>query len=352
MGASAVVFVLLLALLIPAAVAMASAPLDTLQVTIQTPDNIAYQYTLTAYNTSGYQVASFSGAYPEAAFGLPAGTYLVTATAYSQRGYCLQCLMPLSANGTAVPIKYQPPEYGYAVVKLAGPTQVTIKTANSSQAQTVDVPVHVQYVNGSAASGAYVSAYVVGGNYQYSQGWVTYGQTGQGGNFTLVVPQAPIQVNAHLSVPIQLPKNVSVITTDVGGQKVNVTVYWQPSSVYLSGETLILPPETGATITLEAGQQYPYPIYYSTGPSGGVTTITTVTSTAASGGAQAGSPAQTGQISPFEPSSLQLSPTSTNSGYSLALIGEVILGACGAALVAGAVTIFLRRRTQPGTVRQ
>jgi len=36
----------------------------------------------------------------------------------------------------------------------------------------------------------------------------------------------------------------------IGGEKVNVTVYWQPSSMGLAGDALIIPPTTSASITL------------------------------------------------------------------------------------------------------
>jgi hypothetical protein len=355
LGASTLMTILLLALALPAAAfvasAGASAPLDSLQVTVQTTQNLPFTYSLTAYNTSGYQVAYFSGNYDEAAFGLPDGTYLITASAYSQQGNCFPCPLgagvnatatPAVVNGTAIPIIFQTPEYGYAVVKLTGPSQITIVTKNSTQASLASIPVHVEFVNGTAAVGAYVSAYVVGGNYLNSQEWVTYGQTGSDGNFTLEMPSAPIQVSAYMSIPIQLPQNVSTVPVEVGGQKVNVTVYWQPDYVYLSGQALVLPPQNTASITLKVQQQgFPIPIY-----SGGSTTTVITTYTSSSGGQQANS--SSGTIAPFSPSNSQLSYSGPQApGASLGIGMAWYLAAGGAVvLVAGALVVLLSRRKQ------
>ena len=353
LGATTVISILLLALLVPAVVVIASAeastPLDTLQVTIQTTEDLPFQYTLTAYNTSGYQVANFGGNYPEAAFGLPSGTYLVTASAYSQQTYCNLCPLAVNATSgtTAIPVPYSPAEYGYAVVKLTGPTQITITTRNSTQGSLTNIPVHVQFMNGTAAVGAYVSGYVVGGNYMNSQQWVTYGQTGSDGNFTLVMPIAPIQVSAYMSLPIQLPQNVSTIPVEVGGQKVNVTVYWQPNSVYLSGMALVLPPKMSAEITLKVQQSSPYPVpVYSNGgsvSSGAVTVTETMGATTTSPSPQAG------RIAPFNPTNSQLSSPSqaTSQAPSGPGTAEYLIAAVGAAvLVAGAFALLMSRRNR------
>jgi hypothetical protein len=364
-----ILLILLLGLSIPAVAfvtsAGASQSLNRVDVTIQTTEALPYQYSLTAYNTSGFQVANFYGNYPEAAFGLPSGTYLITASAYYQQSYVCSNLCPLengAANGTSSPvaIPYIPPysEYGYAVVKLTGPDQITITTSNSTQSSLVSLPVHVQFLNGTAASGASVSAYVVGGNYVDTQGWVTNGQTGSDGNFTLVMPNAPIQVSAYLSYPINLPKNISTVTVVIAGQKVNVTVYWQPNSVTLSGQALILPPETGAEITLQVQQQsYPYPVPYSgqgTTGGGGVTTVTTTIATTTATPQQGVSP-QSNRIAPFSPSSVQVSSpaqqsTPVASGFSV--IEDLIIALGTAAIVgAGTMLVLIRRRSRLQSAR-
>jgi len=362
---TSVLVALLLGLSIPAFAlvvpAGASPALNSVNVSIQTSEALPFQYQLTAYNTSGFQVANFYGSYPEAAFGLPSGTYLITASAYYQQNYyCNPCPLVKVANGTASssPIAYIQPysEYGYAVEKLTGPAQITIATTNSSQASLIRLPVHVQFFNGTAASGAYVSAYVVGGNYAYSQDWVNYGQTGRDGNFTLVMPSAPIEVSASLPYPVDLPKNVSTVTVKIGGQDVNVTVYWQPSSVTLSGQALILPPESGADITLQVQQSYAYPVYSGGGAagSGGVTTVTTTMATATATPQQGSSP-QSNQIAPFTPSSGQVSSPAQQSGpvaSGFSALEVLIVGLGAAALVGvGALLIAVRRKGTADSAR-
>lgn len=359
-GTSTIMTILLLGLSIPAVAFVASAgasvSLNNVGVTIQTTRDLPFQYTLTAYNTSGYQVANFNGNYPQAAFGLPSGTYLITASAYYQQNYvCNMCPLEKGAmNGTStsVPIGYFPPysEYGYAVEKVNGPTQITIVTQNSTETSLVNLPVHVQFMNGTAASGAGVSAYVVGSNYAYSQDWVTYGQTGSDGNVTLVLPEAPVQVSASMSVPINLPKNVSTVTVEIGGQKVNVTVYWQPNYVNLFGQTLILPPQKGAVITLEFQQSYPYPVFYGGAGTvnGGTTTVTTIigTTTAAP---QQGSYKQSDRISPFSSNNAQLSPSSqqtTGVASGLSTLELLVIVGGAVALVGVGTALFVSRRKQ------
>ena len=126
-SASVLIALLLVWASVPVATLMvssgASTALSSVEVTIQTTKDLPYQYALTAYNTTGYQVASFYGSYPEAGFGLPSGTYLITASAYYQQ-YDICYLCPLEAginssvSSVAIPIRYYPPasEYGFAVV--------------------------------------------------------------------------------------------------------------------------------------------------------------------------------------------------------------------------------------------
>ena len=352
-AASALV-VALLAFSIPVATLVASssvaAELNDVQVAIQTAQNLPYQYTLTAYNSSGNQVASFYGSYPEASFGLPNGAYLITASAYYyQSYYCEPCPVGIGVNSSATAIKYQSPssEYGYAVVNVTGPVQISIATNNGTELPLVSIQVHVSFFNGTAAVGAYVSAYVVGMGYSYSPNMVTYGQTGGDGNFTLALPEGPIQVNAYLSIPVQLPKNLTtVVQVEIGGQKVNVTAYWQPNYIGLCGQALILSPQKGANVTLKA-QQNPYPIYYGTTGHGSVTTVTTVTSTAAGPGGQTASSGQQNKLSPFNPSAEQLSyggpPAQVRVAHSYWALALVLV-ACAGAAVAVAFGIVLGRK--------
>jgi hypothetical protein len=331
----------------------ASGELYSVNVTVQTTESLPYQYTLTAYNTSGYQVANFYGNYPEAAFGLPQGTYLITASAYyQQENVCYPCPLGAGVNSSAIPIILQQPssEYGYAVVQVSSPSQLTIATKNDSSFPLVNMPVHVSFFNGTAAAGAYVSAYVVGMGYS-DENLTSYGQTGPDGNFTLVMPDAPVQVSAYLSVPIQLPENTTTVPVEVGGQKVNVTVYWQPNEVQLQGQALIVPPLDGADITLQV-QQQPYPIVYGESPGqSGTTTVVTETSTASVSGQPSG---QSGKLSPFSPTELQLlslssPPVQSGSGTWPGPVTLVLLalgaGAILVAVVAAGIIVGKRKRS-------
>ena len=343
-AAASTLAIALLALSVPLAVLIASptaaAELDDVQVAITTTQSLPYQYSLTVYNTSGSQVANFDGSYPEASFGLPSGTYLITASAYYQGYGCYMC--PLGGVTTATTAAmYTPPstEYGYAVVKVTGPVQVSIATKNDTDLPLVSLPVHVSFYNGTAASGASVYAYVVGMGYAYSPEMLSYGQTGANGNFTLAMPDAPVQVSAYLSLRVQLPQNATtVIPIEVGGQKVNVTVAWQPNNVGLYGQALILPPQSGANITLQI-QQNPYPIYYSTPGQGGIMTVTTATAfTSTASGSAGQTSGQPSKISPFEPSSAQLSSgnplTSAPFPYAIVVLVAAGVGAIAVAFAA------------------
>ena len=351
----------------------AAASLNLVDVTIQPTRSLPYQYTLTVYNTSGYQVGNFYGNFPEAAFALPPGTYLITASAYyyQQNIVCGYCLDTKSANssGAMMPIRYVPPynEYGYAVEQVSGPMQIAIPTQNSTSGKVVDIPVHVAYANGTAAVGAWVYASIIGSNYQWSPTWNMSGQTGNDGSYTLVVPEGPLQVSASLSVPIQLPKNISTVTVVVGGQKVNVTVYWQPNYVNLSGQTLVLPPQASASITLQVQQSNPYPIYYAqsgvaqggiSAPQGSVTYATTTMSTITAGGQQTGSgqavvSPQANRIPAFTPSKEQLTPPGTQApanapaaAFDLATLETLVAVVAAAAVIGVGASLVLSRRKQ------
>ena len=375
-GAYSMMTILLLGLSVIAVTyatsAGATASLNLVDITVQTTKSLPYQYTLMAYNTSGYQVANFYGNFPEAAFALPSGTYLITAVAsYQQNSPCYNCVYPMAVNGSAIatPIRYYAPysEYGYAVEKVSGPMQLTITTQNSTAGPIVNVPVHVEFANGTAAVGAWVYANVIGAQYNYSPALNMSGQTGKDGNVTLVLPEAPVQVSASMSVPIQLPKNFSTVTVVVGGQKVNVTVYWQPNSVSLSGQTLILPPQKGASITLQVQQSNPFPIVYAgTGasrgyvstPPAGVYTVTTAVASTTAGSSQAASDKaaaspQSSRIPPFNPSSSQLSPsgpqgpaTAPPTAFDFATLETLMAVVAAAAVLGVGASLILSRRKQ------
>jgi hypothetical protein len=350
--------------------ASAAPTLDLVQVGLQTSLSYPYQYSLTAYNTSGYQVASYQSGFPGAAFQLPAGTYLLTASAYYQNSTsCYNC--PLvggtgssassgSAGGAVTATIIKPygevSEYGYSLTKVSGPTSISINLRNASALPLTQLSIHVGYANGTAAAGASVSGYVVGSYYVYSPKTTSYGQTGKTGDVTLTMPQAPVEVSAYLSVPIKLPSTKSTVTVNVGGQMINVTVYMQPSAISLNGEALILPPQTSASIVLHY-QPNNYPIVYAGGPTvsgtgavspSGATAQTSQQTTTESSQTQAAT-----RIAPFSPTGSQLttaSPSSNGSqstdGASVVVIEVSAVG--GALVVAVAVSALFMRKARSG----
>ena len=340
--------------------ASASAKFDTVQVFVQTSQDLPYSYTLTVYNTSGIQVASYQSNFPAAAFELPDGTYLFTVQAsYGPVSTpCIGCIVGpmIPANSTVtnftkstvipIHIAQSSNEYGYSTDQITGPSTITINTYNATNFPTTQVTVHVAYVNGTAAQGAWVYASVVD-DYYYWSNFTSGAQTGADGTVVLTVPQAPLLVTSYLSVPITLPQsNVTVI---IGGQKVNVTLYYYPNSVTLVGQTLILPPQTSGSITLKyQPQQYyfPLPVGLST-PSGvantsngTVTTITTKTSTTNS---ESQNTAQS-RIPPFSAANVQVATpiyaSTVTATAAKGIGGESLLQVGGTVAIAAALAIL------------
>lgn len=328
---------------------------NVVQLNIQTEKALGFQYSLTAYNTSGYQVVAYQSSYPAAAFLLPLGTYLVTASAFFQNLTCFEC--PLSAGGAnspadivARPVYYSPyTEYGYAILQVKGPSSASIQTRNASAVALTEMTVHVSYVNGTSAVGASVSGYVVGSYYVYSPKMVTWGQTDKQGSVTLVLPKAPVEASAYLSMSLKLPRNSTVVTVDIGGKKVNVTVSWQPTYLSLSGEALILPPQSGGTVVLQYRPYYP--IYYAgalavagaTGPATSVTT--TVSSVLPAAGQQTTQAGSTGRIAPFTPTSDQITTATSDATVAPDLTaGAVAVAAMIFFVVFTLVALWTRKR--------
>ena len=181
-----------------------------------------------------------------------------------------------------------------------------------------------------------------------------YSQTNSQGIATLTVPQAPIQVSSSLSVPVNLPKTVSTMPVTIGGQTVNVTVYWQPMYVYLSGSALIIPPQTSATVTLLYQQSnIVYPLQSGSSPlPPGVTYSSTGTATAQQGGAQSstgsgqaastqGLSAPAAKISPFvvTPNHSTVATTGDSAPSSTASATKVSSNGGGSMLLLGIAAI-------------
>src|SRR3989442_1571537 len=164
---------------------------NQVQVKVQTANALNATYIGTVYNSSGYMEATVQSRYPVFSFDLPSSNVTITAS----------------------------------------------------------------YLNGTAASGASVSAYIVGEWYWWGNSnnrLVLWGQTDKTGKVDLIVPSVPVEVSAWAWLPVNLPSHQTTVQTTVGGEKVNVTVYWQPTYVGLAGSALIIPPKTGASITLHA----------------------------------------------------------------------------------------------------
>jgi hypothetical protein len=357
---------------------------NNVQVFVNTSSNLNYTYFFTAYNLTGQLVGTSQTPYPAAGFELPSGTYLFTVSAIEQTSYgCYVCAQPLesgtasgsstgapgviSKNGSLPPIYYRPPasEYGFKVEQVTGPDEFTIATQNTTQFPTTPVTVKVSFVNGTAASGAWVSASIVGQWYYWwgsDSGVMMSNQTNGDGIAHLVLPDAPAVVDAWDWVNVNLPTSQTTTQVDVGGQTVNVTVYWEPTYVGLAASALIIPPTNNVNLTLH----YQQPNFWVT-PAGaevqpgvpGVTSSSTVSNSATgvpSGSAEASS--QQGTSSQYYlPSSIPSlsSESGTQAGTSATasalttLTEGAVIGAALASVVVLAI-FGMRRRQTPSVV--
>jgi hypothetical protein len=252
------------------------------QLSIQTKNLTSVgSYDLVAYNSTGTSVASYTGKYSSFTFDLPSGTYLFAATANGPAPtYPSVCYAKGSAgSGVASPpvttaqgagassaIAYPPcyysnppQEYGYSLTKVSGSATVTISTQPPSSIPTTSVSVSVSYKNGTAVSDAYIYANVIGANWYWgdSSRVTMYAQTAANGIAKLVVPSVPLAVSATKSVQVNLPKSQTTTQVTVGGQIVNVTIYYSPSYVYESATALLIPPQTSLSMVVTAQTGYP-----------------------------------------------------------------------------------------------
>jgi hypothetical protein len=257
---------------------------NNVQIFAQTTDVTQGIFTIAAYNSSGFLVSSSQTMYPAAAFELPSGNYLFTVSAMDQTNY-YPYAMPLTGSGTStagsptatdvVPSTYEYPkvEYGFQLQEISGPSTLNIKTLPIENITLAKITVKVLFANGTAAADASVSASVVGAWYWWygpDASLKMYTQTGADGVAQLAVPSVPVDVTAWDWLPVQLPTSQTTVPVNVGGETVNVTVYWQPTYVGLGGSALIIPPQNSATITLHV--QQPTYWYMSKDLSGGAST--------------------------------------------------------------------------------
>ena len=287
--------------------------LNAVQLSIKTQNiSIASSYDLVAYNSSGVEVASYTGQYPQVTLEVPSGTYLFAATVTGRQStvptpVCCVCAQTggvssppagtsaktSSSAGTAIIYPCgnysQPEEYGYSVTQVSGPASLTIATQVPSSIPTTNVSVSVSFKNGTAVSGAYVDAnpvgtYIYWGDYS---SLTMYAQTGDNGVAHLTVPAVPLVLSASYDVQVNLPEGQSTVQVNVGGQTVNVTLYYSPNYIYLTASALLLPPETSVSMVLTA-QQQPVLVPYAEGSgvsNGGAPTVGAAT--ASPGTAQA-----------------------------------------------------------------
>lgn len=235
---------------------------NNVQVFVQTASNLPDYFTVSAFNMSGYMVASSQTQYPAASFELPNGQYIFTVTADESSNQIYYSPSPMVgtnvAQGNLAMPYYEAPvvEYGYSMQQVSGSTTFTISTQNVTSFPTTTLTIKVVYANGTAAEGASVSASVVGSWYYwgYESNAVMWNTTQADGVATLVTPQAPVQVDAWSWIPVSLPNNQTTVPVIVAGEEVNVTVYWQPTYVGLAGSALMVPPQTSASITLHVQQ--------------------------------------------------------------------------------------------------
>ena len=351
----------------------AVATLNSVQLSIQTKNLTSVSsYDLVAYDSSGTPVASYTGQYPRVTLDLPPGTYLFAATANGPVGQptvCCACAQSGAATTTTPPapktnsgpsassaIAYlcfynsRPLEYGYSLTQVTGSTSLTIATQPPSSIPTADVSVSVSFKNGTAVSGAYVSASVVGADQSWgdNSNFSMYAQTAADGAAQLVVPAVPLTVTASESVQVNLTQTQTTVHVDVGGQPVNVTLYYSPNYVYLSASALLLPPQTSLSMVLSAQTQSP-PILYA---GGSVSSTASPNSSqgqqgpqgavAASVNSQSRTAAQITAIPPIPTFDL-VSPASTKqssniSGVTLLAIGTIAVAGAAAAIVGIAIS--------------
>ncbi|MHB1908613.1 MAG: hypothetical protein ACYCQJ_07040 [Nitrososphaerales archaeon] len=226
---------------------------NNVQVLVETQTQGLGLYTLTAYNSSGSLISSSQSNYPAFSLELPNGIYLLSVTAVNTSYYW----------------GYSTLEYGYELAHVNGPANLVLTTNPLSSITSSKISVQANFVNGTALSGAQISSSILGLMYwwpynePYANTFDLWNQTNSDGVATLTVPSVPVLVYAWDSVYVNLPRNQTTVVRNIGGENVNVTVYWQPMYLGLSGSTLVIPPSSSGKITLHAEQtqQYWYPLY-------------------------------------------------------------------------------------------
>jgi hypothetical protein len=348
---------------------IAATSYNQVQIKVQTATALNATYIGTVYNSSGYMEATSQSRYPVFSFDLPSSSYLFAVTALQQSVSRCPLYAEYAKAGAAQagPAMIYPPcfwsnpaiEYGYSFQQVSGSTSITISTQPIDKIPTSNVTITTSYLNGTAASGASVSAYIVGEWYWWGNAnnrLVLWGQTDKTGAVNLIVPNVPVEVSAWAWLPVNLPSHQTTVQTTVGGEKVNVTVYWQPTYVGLAGSALMMPPKTGASITLHAQQ----PNYWAT-PYGvqtlgaaGATPKTMGTIANAEGGIPAqqysqyqyGPASQTGVPQLYTPPVLTVPSTTSSSTDTAQTTSTLLSGATVAAVAIASISVVIAVRAR------
>ena len=243
----------------------AAVEFNNVLVNIHTSSIQADYFVVNAFNMSGYLESSVQTHYSAASFELPNDQYIFTVTANNQSNSVYSPVPLLSPSSGAagssslpsLPIYIAPAvEYGFSVKQINSSTTISITTQNVTQFPTNSLAVTVQYPNGTAAVGASVSASVIGSSYYwgYEPNVVTWATTGADGVANLTVPTAPVQINAWIWIPYNETGSSTPPNVGAPSQIVNGSVIAYPIYVGLAGSSLVVPPQTSATITLHDQQ--------------------------------------------------------------------------------------------------
>ncbi len=341
----------------------ATPALYNVQVSIQTTSTLLDYFVVSAYNSSGALLTNSQNQYPRGSLEVPAGSYVFTATAVMQSSYYQP--YPVYYGGNAVPSAssiccvYKEPvvEYGFVVQTVSSPMSLTIPTRNMTAASTASIRIQANYPNGTAAKGASISASVLGNSYWwgYDSKVSMYNTTNAGGSATLVTPNAPVLLSVWANLPVALPTNLTTVQRTVGGEAVNVTVYWQPTYVSFAGWSLLTPPQTSAKIVLH----YQQPMYYVTSYAGGgassvgagvASPVGADVRSASSGAGQAtvvypgfgpGGISQPPSQTQFSTQTVYVATSGAETTSAPGLDSTLLLGAVGAAVALGAISLLI-----------
>ena len=151
-------------------------------------------------------------------------------------------------------------EYGYSLTQVSGSTSLTIATQPPSshpdrrrlrERELQERHGRLRRSTSPRTSSGRTCTW--GDNSNLS----LYAQTAANGVAQLVVPAVPLTVTASESVQVNLTQSQTTVQVNVGGQPVNVTLYYSPNYVYLSASALLIPPQTSLSMVLTAQTQYP-----------------------------------------------------------------------------------------------